>query len=190
MQKPLQIHFHQIDPSPAIEARIREECQELEEFYDRIIGCSVTVDAPHQRHHQGNLYQVKVHLTLPDGDIHSTHAHHDEHAHEDAYVAIRDSFRAVRRQLEDYARKRRADVKTHEPALLQGAVAELHGDQDYGMLETPDGRRVYFHRHSVLNDAFDHLHPGDQVRFAEEIGEQGPQASTVHPPQGRQPAED
>ena len=186
MQKPLQIHFHQIDPSPAIEARIREQCDELEEFYDQIIGCSVSFGAPHQRHHQGRLYQVKVHLTLPDGEIHSTHAHHDEHAHEDPYVAIRDSFKAVRRQLEDYARKRQVHVKSHKPAQ-QGTVVELHGDMDYGLLETPDGRQIYFHRHSVLDAAFDHLHMGDEVRFAEEAGEQGPQASTVHP-LGRQHA--
>lgn len=181
MQKPLQIHFHEIEPSPAIEARIREQCQELEEFCDQIIGCTVTVDAPHRSQHQGRLYQVKVHLTLPGEDIHSTHAHHDEHAHEDLYVAIRDSFRAVRRQLEDYARRRRLDVKSHEPAQRQGTVTELHGDRDYGMLETEDGRQVYFHHHSVLNAAFDRLHVGDSVRFAEEAGEQGPQASTVHP---------
>ncbi|MFC0709944.1 HPF/RaiA family ribosome-associated protein [Azorhizophilus paspali] len=182
MQKPVQIHFHQIEPSPAIEAHIREQCDELEEFYERIIGCSVTFDAPHRRHHQGRLYQVKVHLTLPDGDIHSSQAHHDEHTHEDPYVAIRDSFRAVRRQLEDYARKRRAEVKSHEPAQQEGRVSELHGERDFGILETMDGRQIYFHRHSVLNAAFDHLHVGDQVRFSEEAGEQGPQASTVHPP--------
>ena len=42
-----------------------------------------------------------------------------------------------------------------------------------------DGRDVYFHRNSVLNDEFDHLEVGAEVRFAEEMGDKGPQASTV-----------
>ncbi|HEV3242661.1 MAG TPA: hypothetical protein VGY14_05390 [Methyloceanibacter sp.] len=34
-------------------------------------------------------------------------------AHEDVYVAIRDSFDAAVRQLEDHARRLRGDVKSH-----------------------------------------------------------------------------
>jgi cold shock CspA family protein len=51
---------------------------------------------------------------------------------------------------------------------------------DHGFLETPDGREIYFHRNSVLNAKFDDLVSGTEVAFAEEQGDKGPQASTVH----------
>ena len=49
-----------------------------------------------------------------------------------------------------------------------------------GFIETADGHEVCFHRNSVLDDAFDRLTVGSEVRFVEELGEKGPQASTVH----------
>jgi cold shock CspA family protein len=57
----------------------------------------------------------------------------------------------------------------------------VHAEDDYGFIVTPDGREVYFHRNSVVGGDFDRLEAGADVRFVEELGEQGPQASTVHP---------
>jgi cold shock CspA family protein len=51
--------------------------------------------------------------------------------------------------------------------------------EDYGFLETPDGREVYFHKNSVLHNGFEQLKVGTEVYYAEEQGEKGPQASTV-----------
>ena len=99
-------------------------------------------------------------------------------SHEDIYVAIRDAFDAARRQLEDYARHQRGDVKTHESSP-HARVSKLFREEGYGFLETPDGREIYFHRNSVLNGGFDPLEIGMEVRFAEEPGDEGPQASTV-----------
>jgi len=52
-------------------------------------------------------------------------------------------------------------------------------ENDHGRIETSDGRSVYFHRNSVLDDLFDRLELGQEVCFCEERGDQGPQASTV-----------
>ena len=89
-----------------------------------------------------------------------------------------DAFREMQRQLQDYARKQRGKVKEHE-VPLHGRVISLVPYEDYGKIETPDGREIYFHRNSVLDDAYDKLEVGNEVRFVEEMGEQGPQASTV-----------
>jgi len=72
------------------------------------------------------------------------------------------------------------DVKTHEPQA-RARVARLHPDDGYGFLETPDGREIYFHCNSVVGGEFEQFQVGDEVRFAEELGDRGPQASTVHP---------
>lgn len=108
----LQITFRQMDPSPALEARIRELASRLDRFSGHIIRCHVIVEPPAHHKHQGLLYDFRIDITLPDEEIAIRHAHAANHAHEDPYVALRDGFRAVRRKLEDYERKRRGDVKS------------------------------------------------------------------------------
>jgi ribosomal subunit interface protein len=115
MQIPLQISFRNMDPSPAVEARIRKKAAKLERFHDRIIGCKVVVEAPHRHHHKGKLYSVRVDISVPRKDVVVDRAKPTNHAHEDIYVAIRDAFDAAARRLEDTARKMRGSVKTRAP---------------------------------------------------------------------------
>ena len=93
-------------------------------------------------------------------------------------MAIRDGFDTARRQLEDYVRRRRAEIKLHA-AIPHGQIAELFPQDDYGMIASADGREIYFHRNSLLNAEFDELQAGTSVRFVEEMGDKGPQASSV-----------
>jgi ribosomal subunit interface protein len=112
MPVPLQISFRDMDPSPAVEARIREKAKKLERFFDRIVGCHVTVEAPHRHHHKGKLYTVHIDVSVPGSDVHVGRTGPINHAHEDVYVAIRDAFDAAARQLEDHVRRMRGDTKT------------------------------------------------------------------------------
>jgi cold shock CspA family protein len=114
----------------------------------------------------------------PEKDFAEVHEPSKHAAHEDLYVAIRDAFNAAGRKLQDHARRRRGKVKLHEPAPI-ARIIKLFPIEDYGFLETLDGREVYFHKNSVLAPGFDHLEVGHEVHFAEEMGEKGPQASTV-----------
>ncbi|MEX2631984.1 MAG: HPF/RaiA family ribosome-associated protein [Tistlia sp.] len=179
MQTLLQIAFHGMDPSPAVEARIRERVARLERLFDRLVSCRVVVEAPHRHGRQGKLYRVKVLIGVPGHDIEVAHNKPLDHAHEDVYVAIRDAFDAAGRRLEDYARRIRGDVKTHEPPLLAG-VARLF--PDHGFAVDGEGNEIYFHRNSVVGD-FGQLAPGDEVRLVVAYGESaaGPQATTVDP---------
>lgn len=179
MQIPLQITFRNMEPSPAIEQAVREKMAKLEEFHSGIIGCRVVIETPHRRHHQGKLVHVRIDLTVPGSELVVRREPELNHAHEDAYVALRDAFDSVKRQLEDHIRQRRGAVKTHETPS-EGRIARLFPEQDYGFIQLLDGREVYFHRNSVLGAGFDRLAVGDTVRIAEEIGEKGPQATTVH----------
>jgi cold shock CspA family protein len=97
---------------------------------------------------------------------------------EDLEIAIRDAFDAARRKLEDFARRQRGTVKHHEE-LPHAHISALFPDKGYGFLTTLDNREIYFHEHSVLNYDFKHLKVGMKVRFVEEQGVKGPQASTV-----------
>lgn len=116
MQIPVQITFHNMDHSSAVESAVREKAGSLEKFFPGIIRCQVEIEAPHHHHQQGNLYRVRLRITVPGGEIAVSRSPGEDHAHEDLRVAIRDAFRAARRQLEDYRRVQRGDVKHHSGA--------------------------------------------------------------------------
>ena len=202
MQIPLQITFRNMPRSDAIEENIREKAAKLDSLFDGITSCRVIVEAPHRHHYKGKAYVVRIDMAVPGGelvinrapkrldaakatdpeeletDLAESHKPSKHAAHEDAYVAIRDAFNAAARKLRDYARRRRGKTKNHEPAPL-ARVVKLFPIEDYGFLETHDGRELYFHKNSVLQPGFDRLEIGAQVHFAEELGDKGPQASTV-----------
>ncbi len=178
MQLPLQVTFRDMPRSEAVENKIREKAEKLQRFYDRIMNCRVVVQAPHLHHHQGRLYSIRIDILVPNGELVVSRDHHDDHSHEDIYVALRDAFNAAERQLKNYVRKQRREIKAHV-GPPQGRIAELNPILDFGTISTDDGREIYFHRNSVLNGGFDKLEVGAMVRFAEERGERGPQASTV-----------
>jgi ribosomal subunit interface protein len=178
MQIPLQITFREMESSPALEAKIRENVDKLERTCDYITSCRVVVEQFGQHHRQGKMYGVRIDLTVPGTELVVSRESGLNHAHEDAYVAIRDAFKAARRKLDNYTRRQRQQVKTHE-APPHGRVSELFPDEGYGKIETPDGREIYFHENSVLNGGFAKLAAGSEVRFVEESGDMGPQASTV-----------
>lgn len=178
MEIPLQITFRNMPPSDAVEKRIRQKVKKLDKLYDRIMGCRVVVETPHRRHVQGKLFHIRIDLTVPGNELVVTREPHAHHAHEDIYVAIRDAFSAMQRQLQDHLGRYQERMKPRE-GPPHGIVISLVAD--HGFLATGDGREIYFHRNSVIDNGFDVLEIGTEVRFAEEQGEQGPQASTVTP---------
>ena len=179
MPVPIDISFRDIAPSPAIEARIREKATKLEHFFDRAISLKVVVDARHRHQHKGKLYNVRIHLAMPGQDLMVGHEHKQDHAHEDVYVAIRDAFDALTRQLEDRVRQWHGQVKTHA-VPDHGRIAKLMTQEDYGFVQMSDGQEIYFHKNAAV-DGFDRLAVGDEVRVIVQHGEsdKGPQASMV-----------
>jgi cold shock CspA family protein len=176
MQTPVQIDFQGMKPLEFVREKIAQHVSSLEERFGRITACRVVMKAPGQHHRTGS-YEINVHLALPDGkqvDIDRTPAADERYA--DIDFAINDAFKRARRRLHDHVRALQGQVKIHESEPI-GPVTALTAD--YGFLEASDGHEVYFHRNSVLNDAFARLQVGTRVTFAEEIGEKGPQASTV-----------
>jgi ribosome-associated translation inhibitor RaiA len=122
MQQPLQITFRNMESSPALEARIRRLAGKLGKFSDQMVRCQVVVEAPHHQHHeQGALFDFRIEITVPGKEIVIGHTHMKDPAHENADIALQDAFRAARRQLQDYERMRRQDVKSHsQPRPDQG----------------------------------------------------------------------
>ncbi|MDH4161476.1 MAG: HPF/RaiA family ribosome-associated protein [Nitrospirota bacterium] len=168
-----QITMKNVPHSAAVEAKILEKLQKLEQFSDRIMGCKVTVEESQRRQHQGKLFSVHIDITTPGKELVVNKVEN-----EDLYVAVRDAFNAAKRQLEEHSRKRRGDVKTHVEAP-RGKVAKIFPFDGYGFIATHDGREIYFHRNSVIEPTFDRLEEGAEVAFLEEQGKEGPQAVRV-----------
>jgi ribosome-associated translation inhibitor RaiA len=129
---PIQTSFRDLPSSPALVARIEAEVGKLRRCFDGITFCRVVVVAPHRHHRSGRRYALRIELGVPRERLVITHqpptravrakapvaTKRDEPdaAHKDALVAIRDAFDAARRQLKEYVRRLRGDVKVHLPA--------------------------------------------------------------------------
>ena len=115
MKLPLQITFHGIDHSEAVEERIREKVSKLEQFYDRITSCRVAIEAHHRNnsslHVKGQPFHIRIDLTVPGSELVVKRDPKDSHVNEDIYVALRDAFQAMERQLKEFAVRQRGDVK-------------------------------------------------------------------------------
>lgn len=120
MKLPLQITFRDVAPSEAIETQIREKAEKLDLFSDKVLSCRVTVEAPHRHHNKGKLYHVTIDMSVPGAELVANREPDKAKAHADVHVAIRDAFDAARRQLQNYARRTRGEVKTHRVAPDSG----------------------------------------------------------------------
>ncbi len=116
MQTPLRIQFKDVAPSQAIEIKVREKVQKLEQYYDRITGCRVTLGSSANRHHKGKNYWVHVAIDVPGRELVINHEHGAEETNGDIYIAMRDAFAAARKQLEHFARRERGNDKRHRHA--------------------------------------------------------------------------
>jgi ribosome-associated translation inhibitor RaiA/cold shock CspA family protein len=178
LKSPVHIVFRNLGQSDAVEAKVRERAEKLGNFYSPIMSCEVVVESLHRHHEQGNHFHVRVDVRVPQKELVAGREPDEHHSYTDVYVAIRDAFDSMRRQLEEHARHQQGKVKVHETAP-HGRIAELYPEINHGRIETSDGRLVYFHRNSVIDADFDKLEVGADVRFNEEMGEDGPQASSV-----------
>lgn len=179
MQTQPEIDFQGMKATPAVEAAIARHVDQLEQRWGRITACRVVLKAPSAHHRTGGLYEVHVHLSLPDGrEVNVGRTPTADERHADLTFAVDDAFKHARRQLQDEVRRAQGQVKQHQASEV-GTVVRIDASGEFGFLETRDGQEIYFHRNSVLADDFSHLRVGSQVTYAEEMGDKGPQASTV-----------
>lgn len=192
---PLQMTFRHAKATPDAEQWTREEALKLHRFYPRIMGCRVAIEEVTGRK-EGNPWHVRIDLTVPGGEVVVQHEPNlagrarrignaeikkgmeSQHSQKNLHAAIQDAFKSARRRLQDFARKQRGDTK-RLAVRPTARVTQVFPEMGYGFLATPDGREIYFHKDSVLRQAFPRMAPGTSVTFAEEAGERGPQASSV-----------
>ena len=100
------VSFRGVEPSEAVEARVRDRVARLPRLHDRIERCEVVVEAPHHHKHKGELYCVRIRMHVPGQALIIDHAGPKDQAHEDVYIAVRDAFDAAERRLEGLSRRK------------------------------------------------------------------------------------
>jgi cold shock CspA family protein/ribosome-associated translation inhibitor RaiA len=181
MQTPVEIDFQGLDAKPELRSAIDKHVAQLEERFGRVTAGRVMLKAPGGRHRTGGLYEINIHLSLPDGrEVNIARTPQRDERYADLNFALNDAFKRARRQLQDRVRKLQGQVKQHDGPPI-ATVARLDPSGDFGFLQADDGHEIYFHRNSVLENGFSRLGVGARVTYVEEMGDKGPQASTVKP---------
>ena len=107
------IRFHNMDSSDAIEARVRERVKKLSRFFDRLVACRVAVEAPHKQHRKGNIHTVHIEMSVPGKDLVVSHAPHhpkERYKEPDLYTLLNEAFDIAERQLKAYKEKLRGEA--------------------------------------------------------------------------------
>lgn len=180
MEIPLELTFRGLDRTEEREDLIRQKVAKLEQVCDTITSCRVIVERAQESQQTGAPLNLHITVRVPRHNEVLINQKMDADQAADPFGRlVRDAFQATQRKLQEVTERQRGEVKpTASPDEL-GLVIKLFAERDYGFLETMDRREVFFHRHSVLNNDFDRLTVGTGVRFVEEEGEKGPQASSV-----------
>jgi ribosomal subunit interface protein len=124
MKLPLQITFRNMVPLPSVEPEIRRRADKLEQWTPDVMSCHVVVEAEANRHRQGHEYRVHISVRVPGEEI----AAGSHHLDQDIHRAVGGAFDAADRQLEDYVRRRRGQVKLHRRATDERAADDA-GDE-------------------------------------------------------------
>lgn len=130
MSNEFQIVFHNIDQSDAIIDSVNKRVEKLRRFNSDIIGGRVVLDSPHNNHHKGKVYSVTLELHTPSKPVVVTQEQHDNHAHEDLYVAIRDAFNAAERQIKSVDKKHRKEAVHKNPDAVDDGFDGLDDDEE------------------------------------------------------------
>ena len=173
MKLPLHIVFLGMEASEAVEAAARDKAAKLDQFSPDIMSCRVEIELSQKHQHQGRPFAVRIHLTLPGHELTV-----DRVQDEDVYVALRDAFDRMKRQLEDTVRRTRGLEKQH-PVPLRGEIVRLDADLRRGFIRTPAGDEYYFDGENLADTPFEHLQLGWTAQFIPEVASQGRQAKRV-----------
>lgn len=171
---PVEIVDEGVIVDPEANRYLQERIAQLGHFYDRIQAVRVTLESMEGHHRRGGPYRVGMRIEVPGPDIIVTRQQADQ-----LHVAIRGAFDAGDRRLQDHIRKLRERVLPGGDDRQWGHVTQVFREAGYGFIQAEDGHELYFNRNSLIHGEFDELGRGDRVRYHEEAGDKGPQASSV-----------
>jgi ribosome-associated translation inhibitor RaiA len=101
MQTPVEIQFHGIEKSDALEERVREKVAKLAKHFERMTHCRIVLEAPHRSPQRPKVYQIKIEIGVPGRrPLVVRHEREGSHAGEELPIAVREAFEAAARRLD------------------------------------------------------------------------------------------
>ena len=204
MQVPPEVSIKGFEVNREIDTLLQHQIARLERVCDYIISLRIAIEKEQGRHQLGNPYRVRLDIRVPPNlEIVVTRQsvlHEDgrkppepetepemiiktglrsRRKDEPLVVTIRSTFDSARRQLERLVERQRKEVKNHPQNDIMGFIEKLFLDDGYGFIRSLDGQQIYFHKNSSLHGEWDRLEVGTGVRYREEQGEKGLQASSI-----------
>ena len=181
MQVPLEVSYKNVTKTEFIENTLNQQVEKLQRFAPDIISCRVALNKSSKPHSPGDRFSLRVEVSLPGKKRLTTSSDpvfvREEDPNE-VRTIIRNTFGAMEKRLKKTESKKRRDVKTHsEPRAF---VTKIFPEQGYGFLKRTDSdEEIYFHHNSVFHHDFDRLRVGTEVRYDQEMGDEGLQATSV-----------
>ena len=180
MQIPLEISYRNVNKTDDLEKLIREKTNKLEKVCDHITSCHIAIEKPQKFPNYGSPYRIRIDIRIPSGhEVVIKREPGEGNMNVPLNSIVREVFEAARRKTKEVCKIQNSKIKTHPAQETVAIVSELHPKSGYGFIKTINGREIYFHKNSVLHNDFEKLKTGTGVRFFEEQGTKGPQASTV-----------
>jgi hypothetical protein len=112
--RPCRIDFEGCPGTEAAKVEVRAWIDRLGELMDPMTSAEVAIEAVHEPR-KDRMFRVRMRLAMRAGVVVVPPDHPNNGAHEDIFCAIRNAFRAARRQLEGY-------LKEHPPVAPAVAV--------------------------------------------------------------------
>ena len=179
MAMPIEITCRGVPKTEAIDRWVRRLAEnKIEPVCDHVNRCEVAIERPNERVTSGSGYRVRINLTVaPSHQVTVSREQDQGSIRDNLYSVLQGAFSAARKSLKKLSELQQGATKRHPAHEPSAVVTQLFAE--HGFLGTTDGREIYFHRNSVLGHGADGLRVGAAVAFTEELGDHGPQASTV-----------
>lgn len=138
-----------------------------------VLHLRVSIEA--NKHHKDGGYDVKLVVSVPQDTVVVSRKG------ENVKSVLTEAFDVLALQLKEIQRKKRTVKKSGGAGSVDktGIVRMISLGESFGFIVDLDKRDIYFHENALKNTSLDDLNEGDRVTFAEEIGDNGPQAVWV-----------
>jgi len=173
----LKVEARNLDMRKGWQAKIEEERDKLVRHYANfVLHLRVTVEATPGYKEGG--HEVRLVASVPNDTVVV------KRWGEKVRPLLVEAFDVLGLQLKEIVRKK----QSHKTPKVMGAVTgpktsgkirRLFPDESYGFILTPDQQEVFFHEATLKDISMSDLDEGDEVLFAMEDGDKGPQASWV-----------
>ena len=104
MQHDVTIRFEGLPVSAALREDILRHANKLWQIAPQLQSCDVAVRRAEHRHQHGNRYLVHVHAVMRGATFEAGRSPTKDPSHQDVYVAVRDAFDAMQRQVSEHGR--------------------------------------------------------------------------------------